>query len=310
MFGFIKNKLKKVYNQFTSKVSTLFSRETIDQEFLDKLTELLICADTGITTTNTIMAHLKEMIAAKKISSPQEIKIELQQQLLSILKKNEAPHETPDVFLLVGINGSGKTTFAGKLANKLKNERHGLASGKKILLVAGDTFRAAATQQLQEWGNKTGVDVFVGKENQSQADLPRDPASVVFDGCAKFVAEGYDHLIIDTAGRLQTKVNLLKELAKIKKIIDKKIPEQKVQTLLTVDAMLGQNSFEQAKVFDEATNLDGIILTKFDGTGKGGIVFAITNELHLPIIYVTFGEGLEAIKNFDPKDYVDDLLNA
>lgn len=298
MFGFIKKKLKKVYNQFTSKAASLFSRNTIDQAFLDELTKLLLCADTGVATTNTIIETLKKDIAAKKVTTPQEIKTALQEQLLAILQKSHPSiDKAPSVFLLVGINGSGKTTFAGKLANALKTE------GKKVLLVAGDTFRAAATQQLSEWGKKTNVDVFVGKENQ-------DPASVIFDGCKKYLTENYDSIIIDTAGRLQTKVNLLKELEKIKKIISRILPDHAMQTLLTVDAMLGQNSFEQAKIFNEATKLDGIILTKLDGTGKGGIVFAITNELQLPIIYVTFGEGVEALKLFNPEEYVTDLLEG
>jgi len=295
MFGFIKNKLKKVYDQFTAKAASLFSRSTIDQEFLDELAKLLLCADTGVATTNKIIKHLTQKISDNKISTPQEIKVALEQELLKTLQAHPAPNSVPDVFLLVGINGSGKTTFAGKLAHKLKQER------KKALLIAGDTFRAAATEQLQEWGKKTGVDVFVGKENQ-------DPASVVFDGCKKYLAEQYDTVIIDTAGRLQTKVNLLKELSKIKNIIAKVLPDHTTQTLLTVDAMLGQNSFEQAKLFHEATTLDGIILTKFDGTGKGGIVFAITNELHLPVIYVTFGENVDALKLFNAQEYVTDLL--
>lgn len=294
MFSFIKKKLKKIYNQFTSKAAALFSRTTIDQNFLDELTEILICADTGAATTNKIINHLKEKIKDQRLNTPQEIKEELESQLLSILQ-SQPPQEIPPVILLVGINGSGKTTFAGKFANKLKQQ------GKKVLLVAGDTFRAAATEQLNTWGDKVGVDVFIGKPNQ-------DPASVVFDGCQKYIDENYDHIIIDTAGRLQTKVNLMKELAKLRKIISKKLPDTKTETYLTIDAMLGQNSFEQAKLFNEATNINGIILTKLDGTGKGGIVFSITNELHLPIFYVTFGEDVDALKTFDAEDYVKDLL--
>lgn len=295
MLGFIKEKLKKVYNQFTTKVATLFSRNTIDQAFFDELTELLICADTGIKTTNKIMDHIKKSVYEKGVTNPQDIKVELEQKLYDILQSQQIDELTPNIILLVGINGSGKTTFAGKLAHKLKS------NGKKVLLVAGDTFRAAATEQLAKWGNTIGVDVFIGKENQ-------DPASVVFDGCKKYLEEGYDHIIVDTAGRLQTKVNLMKELTKIRRIIEKKIPEQTIHTWLTIDAMLGQNSFEQAKLFNEATDITGIILTKFDGTGKGGIVFSITDQLKLPIAYVTFGEKLDALKVFDAKEYVHELL--
>jgi len=199
--------------------------------------------------------------------------------------------------MLAGINGSGKTTFAGKFANKL------ISDGKKPLLVAGDTFRAAATQQLLEWGKRVGVEVFVGKDNQ-------DPASVIFDACSKFSSENYDHLVIDTAGRVQTKINLMNELKKMRSIINKKLPGEDINTWLTIDSMLGQNSFTQAKVFHEATSINGLILTKMDGTGKGGIVFSITKELGLPILYVTFGEKLEDLKSFNPKEYIANLLGS
>ncbi|MBU1007518.1 signal recognition particle-docking protein FtsY [Candidatus Dependentiae bacterium] len=294
MFGFIKEKLTKIYSQFSSKTAALFSRNTINQQFLDELAQLLITADTGVETTNTIIKNLTQQIQDKKIASPQEVKKELERQLISRLKAYPCKEKKPTVLLLVGINGSGKTTFAGKLAKQL-------TKNATVLLVAGDTFRAAATQQLLEWGKKIGVDVFIGKEQQ-------DPASVIFDACKKFKTERYDHLIIDTAGRLQTKTNLMKELEKMRRIIDKQLPDKTIHTWLTVDSMLGQNSFEQAKIFNEATTLTGLVLTKLDGTGKGGIVFSITNELHLPIIYVTFGEDLGAIKPFDANEYIGDLL--
>ena len=295
MFKFLKEKIKKVYNNVTSKAIALFSRQTIDESFFKELSILLISADTGITTTTKIIDHLKKEVAAQRISTSEEIKLELEKQLISILQEHKPLDESPEITLLVGINGSGKTTFAGKLAHQFK------VSGKRVLLVAGDTFRAAATEQLQEWGKRIGVDVFVGTQNQ-------DPASVIFDACKTFESKGYDHLIIDTAGRLQTKANLMKELEKIKHIASKKLPAKTIHTWLTVDAMLGQNSFDQAKIFNKATSLDGIILTKFDGTGKGGIVFSITKELHLPIIYVTFGENVEALKSFNPKEYVHELF--
>ena len=322
MFSFIKKKLTKIYNQFTSKASALFSKNVVDEAFFNELHELLIYSDTGLSTTNEIMQFLKDEIKTKRIDKPEEIKIALKKQLVEKLNtsKKVSPSAkaspsvkasldyAPPVLLLVGINGSGKTTFAAKFANKLKNE------GKKVLLVAADTFRAAATEQLSEWGEKVGVDVLTSKKEG------QDPASVVFDGCQKYQDENYDHIIIDTAGRLQTKTNLMKELEKIKRIILKKIKaspsakvspsmnETTIHTWLTIDSMLGQNSFEQAKIFNEATNLDGIILTKLDGTGKGGIVFSITNQLHLPIAYVTFGEEIDSLKTFDANNYVEDLL--
>lgn len=298
MFGFIKKKITKLYDQFTSKINTIFSKNKLDEEFLAELKKLLISADTGVQTTNKIIEKLTNDIKSTKITTLEQARIELESLLLVELElccKKENLDFFPKILLMVGVNGSGKTTFVSKLANKLKSEN------KKVLLVAGDTFRAAATQQLQEWAKKIGVDIFIGKENQ-------DPASVVFDACSKFKNEKYDNIIIDTAGRLQTKVNLMKELEKIKKIISRVLPGEKISTWLTVDAMLGQNSFTQAEVFNQATNLDGIVLTKLDGTGKGGIVFSITQKLNLPILYFTFGEKLDDIKFFDSKEYVHGLF--
>ena len=213
-----------------------------------------------------------------------------------MLAQAQPSQQSPSIFLLLGINGSGKTTFVGKFAHLLTQQK------KRVLLVAGDTFRAAATQQLQEWGTRVGVEVFVGKENQ-------DPASVIFDASKKFREEKFDHLIIDTAGRLQTKVNLMQELQKMRRIIDKQLPTAEISTWLTVDAMLGQNSLTQAQIFHEATNLNGIVLTKLDGSGKGGIVFSIVTLLGIPITYVTFGEQLDQVKRFDAQEYVHDLFN-
>jgi fused signal recognition particle receptor len=295
MFNFIKDKIKKVYNSFTTKAITLFSRNKIDEEFLKELEILLISADTGVKTTKEIMLQLRDLLKNQKIKTGQEIKTELEKLLLEHLKQHNPKEENPKILLLVGVNGSGKTTFAAKIANQLKNQN------KKVLLVAADTFRAAATQQLLEWGERINVEVFSGKDNQ-------EPASLIFDACTKFENEKFDHLIIDTAGRLHTKVNLMKELEKIKKIIQRKLADEKINTWLTIDAMLGQNSFQQAKIFHEATNLNGLILTKLDGTGKGGIVFSITKEFQLPIIYISIGEKKEDIQLFNPDEYVKNLL--
>ncbi len=298
MFGFIKKKISKIYNQFTTKAVSIFSRNKLDDQFLHELKILLLSADTGVQTTNKIIDQLTKDIKGQKITTLEQAKQELEELLISQLQKYAVEQEElcPKVLLMVGINGSGKTTFISKFANKLKSD------GKKVLLVAADTFRAAAVKQLQEWARRVEVEIFIGKDGQ-------DPASVVFDACKKFKDGSFDNIIIDTAGRLQTKTNLMRELEKIKKIIYKVLPEQKVATWLTIDAMLGQNSFVQAQTFNESTSLDGIILTKFDGTGKGGILFSITEKLDIPVLYITFGEDLDDISLFNPKDYVIELFN-
>ncbi len=295
MFNFLKDKISKIAETFTSKAASLFSRSKVDEELLRELEVLLISSDAGYHTTQKIMTTLREEVAAERITDGAGIQTALQTQLEAILAAPSAAGATPAVIMLVGINGSGKTTFAAKLAAQLQSD------GKKVLLVAGDTFRAAATAQLCEWGKRTDTEVFVGKENQ-------DPASVIFDACTKFKEEEFDHLIIDTAGRLQTKVNLMRELEKMRRIITKQLPDASAGTWLTIDAMLGQNSFTQAEIFHESTKLDGLILTKLDGTGKGGIVFAITEKLGVPILYITFGEQLDDVRAFDAHDYVQTVL--
>ena len=290
MFGFIKNKLTKIYESVTSKISGIFSRSNIDEEALSELQDILIKSDIGAINSKNIIQKLKN----SKVSNGQELQVELQKILLNILE-SKAYQEDSQVFLMVGINGSGKTTFTSKLASRFANQN------KKVLLVAADTFRAAATEQLENWAQNLKIDIVIGKQGQ-------DPAAVVFAGCQKYKNEGYDILIIDTAGRLQTKVNLMKELEKIKNVIGKNLPSNKISTLLTVDSMLGQNSFEQAKIFHESTNVDGIVLTKMDGTGKGGIVFSITQELNIPVAYISFGETVDQIALFDPENYVKELF--
>lgn len=295
MFGFIKSALQKVYNQFTSKIAALFGNSTIDAQTLKELELILISADTGVKTTRTIIDNLKKQFNSGTLAKGTELKKALEQELLTVLQKNTFKTDC-SVYMLVGINGSGKTTFASKLAYQFKQQN------KKVLLVAADTFRAAAPEQLTRWAEKIGVSIALGKENQ-------DPASVVFAGCEQFKKEGFDILIIDTAGRLQTKSNLMKELEKVRKVVGRQLPETSICTLLTVDAMLGQNSLEQAKLFNESTQLNGIVLTKMDGTGKGGIVFGISQELGIPVAYISYGEQVDQLKTFDAQGYVHDLIN-
>ena len=256
---------------------------------------MLIQADTGVKTTNFIIQDLKKQLQQGSLEHGESLKHSLGVILKGILTKNALPQTPASINLLVGINGSGKTTFASKLAHQYRRQ------GKRVLMVAADTFRAAAAQQLAQWAKITNTTIIQGSPGQ-------DPASVVFAGCEKFKNEKFDVLIIDTAGRLQTKLNLMRELTKIKRIITRIVPDQSTCTLLTIDSMLGQNSFEQAKLFKESTDVNGIVLTKMDGTGKGGIVFGIAKELEVPIAYVTFGEKPEQIKEFNAQEYVSELL--
>lgn len=295
MFNFIKSKLQKIYSAVTSKLASFFSKATVDENTLKELEKLLIAADTGVHTTQSIIETLKKGVQNGTIAEGENLRTALEPILHDILNKAGNANLSTNVFLLVGINGSGKTTFAGKLAHLHAQQ------GKKVLFVAADTFRAAAPEQLMQWAKKTGAEIVLGKPNQ-------DPASVVFEGCHTFKNGNFDTLIIDTAGRLQAKSHLMDELSKIRRVIGKQLPDTDIATLLTVDSMLGQNSFEQAKLFKESTNVNGIVLTKMDGTGKGGIVFAIADSLHIPIAYITFGEQLEHVKLFDKNAYINELL--
>lgn len=294
VFSFLKKTFQKIYAQVASPIKALFARP-INQETLKELETILLSADTGIRTTRFVLDAATKAWQNGTLKDGHDLKSLLEDTLKKMLATpTYQAHDT--VYLLVGINGSGKTTAISKLAHMYKKE------GKRVLCVAADTFRAAATEQLASWAQKIGVDIVTGKEGQ-------DPSSVVYAGVQEFKKGAHDVLIIDTAGRLQTKIPLMKELEKIKRVITTQLPQRKIVTLLTIDAMLGQNSFEQAKLFHESTPIDGVILTKMDGTGKGGIVFAIIHELHIPIAYVSFGEQPDQFKLFDPQEYVHDLLN-
>ena len=295
MFNFIKKTLEKIYTSCTSKLDTIFSRNTIDDQTIAEIEKIFIEADTGVATTKKIIDKLKTDYKAGAIQDSASLKQALNDQLIALLKTDNS-QVNRSIILLVGINGSGKTTLAAKLAYQETQ------NGKKVLLVAADTFRAAAQEQLDAWAKRLSVDIVLGKQNQ-------DPAAVVYTGCTKFKEEGYQTLIIDTAGRLQTKINLMKELEKIKRVITQQIPDQSISTILTVDSMLGQNSLEQARIFNESTTLNGIALTKMDGTGKGGVVFAISSELNIPILYISFGENPEQLKIFNAIEYTNQLLN-
>ena len=292
MFSFIKEKLQKIYAQVSQKLSSFFEKKAVDQATLKELELILLASDAGVKTTR----YFIDTIQTQAVQTGPELYKVLERLMIEQVSSAPLPQKNPDIILMVGINGSGKTTSCAKLANYYKHQ------GKRVLLIAADTFRAAAVDQLQSWAERFGIDVFTGLENQ------KDPAAVVFSGCKQFIEKQYDLVIIDTAGRLQTKQNLMQELGKIYRTIIKAAPNKNIQTLLTIDGMLGQNSFDQAKLFNEITPLDGIIITKMDGTAKGGIVFAIVAELQISIIYISFGESIDAFKPFNPQEYVSGLL--
>lgn len=296
MFSFFKKTFIKIYEQITQKLAPLFGASKINEDDVCTLETILIQSDVGVKTTAFIINRVKQAFMAGKLPDGSHLKAYCTQILLELLAS--APVATyTDIVLLVGINGTGKTTTAAKLAHRYN------AEGKKTLLIAGDTFRAAAPEQLAHWAQITGCDIYQGQPGQ-------DPASVIFAGCQKFVQDGYQALVIDTAGRLHTKVNLMNELAKIKRVVNKLLPAHRITTLVTIDAMLGQSSIEQARIFKEATDLSGIILTKMDGSAKGGIVFPIIQELHLPIYALSFGEQIDAHKPFNAPEYVHELLGS
>ena len=295
LFSYLKEKLQRMYQTITSPFAKLFSRRYVDEEVLKEAQHILLDADAGVMVTQNIIENVREGMQRGDIVDGANLKAFLKTDLMRRLNQYHYQDKDACVILLVGINGSGKTTSAAKLANVYLKE------GKRVLLVAADTFRAAAVQQLQKWAVELNVDIVVGKEGS-------DPASVVYGACERVRKESFDVVIVDTAGRLQIKANLMRELTKIRQTITKVLPHAKISTLLTLDTMLGQNSFEQARLFNESTPIGGIILTKMDGTGKGGIVFSISGELKLPIAYVSYGESLDDIALFDACAFCDALL--
>lgn len=291
--------LTKSRENFVSKLVNLTNKyNKITEEYFEELEEILIMADIGVNTVMNFMDRLRDRVKHEKIESAELLKEIIVDELFIIYVNDEVivnkinySKNSPTVILMVGVNGVGKTTTIGKLAWKMKNE------GKKVLLVAGDTFRAGATAQLKEWSEKVGVG-FVGKEEGA------DPASVVYDGIEKAQKENYDVVLIDTAGRLQNKVNLMKELEKINRVIKSKIEDAPQETLLIIDATTGQNGISQAKKFKEITDITGIVLTKLDGTAKGGIVLAIKEEVKLPVKFIGLGEKKEDLQVFDIEKYI------
>ena len=290
--------LEKSRNEFVSKLSMLGIKYTkINDEYFDELENILIMADIGVNTVMDFMDRLRKRVKSENITDTKYLNEVIVDELFIIYVNNESitdkinmAEDGPTVILMVGVNGVGKTTTIAKLAHKYKNE------GKKVMLVAGDTFRAGAVEQLKIWADRTDT-LFYGKENI-------DPAGVIFDGLTKAKDENADIVLIDTAGRLHNKVNLMKELEKINKVIGRIIPNAPHETLLVIDATTGQNGIMQAKAFKEITNITGIVLTKLDGTAKGGIVLAIKEEVNIPVKFVGLGEKMTDLIAFDIENYI------
>jgi len=294
-FNRLKQSLSKTRENFSQKFDNLLKfTKKIDDETFDELEELLIASDVGVNTTLKLMETLREN--SKRIKSPEELKQKLKEEIINLFPETQISLPSPTIMLVVGVNGVGKTTSIGKLAHKYKSQ------GKKVILAAADTFRAAAIDQLEIWGNRVGVDVIKHQEGA-------DPASVLFDALQAGKARKADLIICDTAGRLHTKKNLMEELKKLYRVCQKEYSEANITSLMVLDATTGQNALIQAKTFKEAVDFQGIILTKLDGTAKGGIVVAIASELNIPVWYIGIGEGIEDLQEFDHQAFVDAIFS-
>ncbi len=293
--------LTKTRNNIANGIDSIFSSFTkIDEEFYEELEEVLVMADIGINATTEILEKLRQKVKEEKIKDVAECKQILIESIKEQMRVEENAYDYEDkksVVLFIGVNGVGKTTSIGKLSSQLKKK------GKKVLVAAADTFRAAAIEQLEEWTNRAGVDIIAQQEGS-------DPAAVVFDALASAKAKGTDILLVDTAGRLHNKKNLMEELKKINRIIDREYPDACRETFIVLDGTTGQNAMAQAKQFSEVADITGIILTKLDGTAKGGIAIAIQSELNIPVKYIGIGEKIEDLQKFDADDFVDALFEV
>ncbi len=299
-FNKLKEGLDKTRKGITDKIDDLFNNYgEIDDELFDELEEILVMADVGVPTTHKLIERLRETLKIRKVKDASEVKGIFKEVVEEMLRENNSEPfhvgDVPTIVMVIGVNGVGKTTSIGKIAQHLKSE------GKSVLIAAADTFRAAAIDQLKIWGDRVGVNVI----HQSEGS---DPAAVIFDAIQAAKARKVDVLICDTAGRLHNKVNLMNELSKVFRIIDREYPDAKREVLLVLDATTGQNAIQQAKVFNEAANITGIVLTKLDGTAKGGVVMAINHELNSPGKLIGVGEAVEDLQTFDPHDFVEALF--
>jgi fused signal recognition particle receptor len=299
-FARLKSGLAKTRSNFAGGFDNIVhGKAKVGPELLEGLEETLLLADVGMQTTSFILDDLKREVSQNRIRENKEVLGQLKQRMIHVLSQNQKPlafsEHQPFVILVVGVNGSGKTTTIGKLARHWKQE------GKKVLLAAGDTFRAAAIDQLQVWADRSGISCISQK-------IGADPSAVAYDAVQAGLAREMDLVLIDTAGRLQTNTNLMEELKKIKRVIGKVLPGAPHETLLVLDATIGQNSISQARLFNEALEVDGLVMTKLDGTAKGGVLFNITDDLKLPIRFVGVGEKPEDLQEFNPQTFVEALI--
>lgn len=300
-FARLKSGLKKTRDNIVNGIDSVFSGfSSIDEEFYEELEEILIMGDIGVNATTAIVERLKKQVKEQHIKEPAACKQLLIESIREQMQVGEAAYEfetRQSVVMVIGVNGVGKTTSVGKLAGKLKDE------GRKVLIAAADTFRAAAGEQLKEWADRAGVDMIGGAEGS-------DPASVVFDAVSAAKARGVDVLLVDTAGRLHNKKNLMEELKKMNRIIDREFPDVHKENLIVLDGTTGQNALAQAREFSEVAELTGIILTKMDGTAKGGIAVAIQSELGVPVKYIGVGETIDDLQKFDSEQFVNALFDV
>ncbi len=299
-FDKLKSGLGKTRESFSDKVNNVFKVFVkVDEEFFEELEEALIMADLGVETSCYIIEKLRDNVKAKRISDSDEVKNELKDVISEILTEQDTAmklNTKPSVILVIGVNGVGKTTSIGKMATYYKSQ------GKKVLLAAADTFRAAAIDQLDVWAKRSDCDIIKHQENS-------DPAAVVFDACRAAKARNTDILICDTAGRLHNKANLMAELNKIGRVIERELPDSDKEILIVLDASTGQNAVSQAKLFAEAADISGIILTKLDGTAKGGIVVSISKEQNIPVKFIGVGEGIDDLQEFDAENFAKALFD-
>ena len=296
LFDRIKAGLQKTRAVFSGHMDELVENyKKLDDEFFEDLSDILIMADVGMKTTELAVSRLREKCKAEKIGSAEQAREALKEILADMMRTEPMRLESPMVLLVIGVNGVGKTTTIGKLATRFKTV------GRRVIICAADTFRAAAAEQLTVWAERADVPIIKQKEGA-------DPAAVVFDGIQAARGRHADVLIVDTAGRLHNKTHLMEELKKISHVAEREYPEAKVKALLVIDATTGQNGLQQAMLFKEVANIEGIVLTKLDGTAKGGIAIAIRNELGLPVYYIGFGEQIDDLQPFDAKQFVDAIF--